>query len=71
MGLAWNVVAGGVIFWAIGKVFGNRVSAEVEIAGLDIPEMGAAGYPEFIKVIAPAEVPAEEVAMAKAALAKA
>jgi len=23
------------------------VSAEVEIGGLDIPEMGAEGYPEF------------------------
>ena len=44
---------------------------EVEIAGLDIPEMGMPGYPEFMKVITPAEVPAEEVAMAKAALAKA
>ncbi len=65
VGIAWNVVAGGLIFWAIGKVLGsNRVSAEVEIAGLDIPEMGAPGYPEFIKHIAPEEVPAAEVAMA-------
>jgi len=28
-------------------VIGNRVSAEVEIAGLDLPEMGALAYPEF------------------------
>ncbi len=27
----------------------NRVSAEVEIAGLDVPEMGRRGYPEFLK----------------------
>jgi Amt family ammonium transporter len=26
---------------------GNRVSAEVELAGLDLPEMGALAYPEF------------------------
>ena len=45
----WNVVVGGVIFWVLGKVLGsNRVSAEVEIAGLDIPEMGVPGYPEFV-----------------------
>jgi Amt family ammonium transporter len=44
----WNIVAAGVIFWAIGKVVGgNRVSAEVEVSGLDIPEMGIPGYPEF------------------------
>ncbi len=34
----------------------NRVSAEVEIAGLDIPEMGLPGYPEFIPQRAPEEV---------------
>ena len=49
VGIAWNVVVGGVIFWIIGKLVGNRVSAEVEIAGLDMPEMGARGYPEFGK----------------------
>ncbi|HVU00550.1 MAG TPA: ammonium transporter [Polyangiaceae bacterium] len=52
--IAWNVVVGGVIFYAVGKVVGNRVSAEVEIAGLDIPEMGIPGYPEFITHAAPA-----------------
>ena len=26
---------------------GQRVSAETEMEGLDIPEMGALGYPEF------------------------
>jgi Amt family ammonium transporter len=29
--------------WAVGQ----RVSAKTELAGLDIPEMGALGYPEF------------------------
>ena len=41
VGVAWNVVVGGVAFFVIGKLVGNRVSAEVEIAGLDMPEMGA------------------------------
>ena len=29
-------------------IVGQRVSAETEIAGLDIPEMGQLGYPEFV-----------------------
>jgi Amt family ammonium transporter len=29
-------------------VWGHRVTAKVELAGLDIPEMGALGYPEFV-----------------------
>jgi Amt family ammonium transporter len=33
-----------VAFYVIGKVFGNRVSAETEIAGLDLDEMGVQGY---------------------------
>ena len=47
--IAWNVLIGGSLFWLIGKVIGgNRVSAEVELAGLDVPEMGVPGYPEFV-----------------------
>jgi Amt family ammonium transporter len=68
--IAWNVVVGGVIFYVIGKVLGsNRVPAEVEIAGLDVPEMGLPGYPDFIEVRTPADVPANEVAAAQAVLA--
>jgi Amt family ammonium transporter len=33
---------------AIDFLVGQRVSAEDELAGLDIPEMGALGYPEFV-----------------------
>jgi Amt family ammonium transporter len=67
VGVAWNVIAGGICFYVIGKVLGsNRVSAEVEIAGLDIPEMGAAGYPEFVKTTLPEELTASEVAVARA-----
>ena len=28
--------------------WGHRVEAKIELAGLDIPEMGALGYPEFV-----------------------
>lgn len=65
----WNVVAGGVIFFAIGKVLGtNRVPAEVEIAGLDIPEVGIPGYPEFYTPTVPEQVPEAEIAEAKASV---
>jgi len=33
-----------IVEWVVGQ----RVSAKVELAGLDIPEMGALGYPEFV-----------------------
>jgi Amt family ammonium transporter len=33
-----------ICLFVIGKLVGNRVSAEDEIAGLDIPEMGVHGY---------------------------
>ena len=66
VGAGWNIVVGGVIFYVLGKVLGsNRVSAEVEIAGLDIPEMGTAGYPEFIPVKLPEQIGPSEVAIAK------
>ena len=41
-----------VMFYAFFKVLdaiiGNRVSAEAELEGLDMPEMGAMGYPDFV-----------------------
>jgi Amt family ammonium transporter len=67
--VAWNVVVGGLAFKIIDLLVGNRVPPEIEIAGLDIPEMGAPGYPEFIDHMTPEQVPASEVAEAKAALA--
>jgi len=36
-----------VFFKAVDAVMGMRVSAEVELEGLDVPEMGAHGYPEI------------------------
>jgi Amt family ammonium transporter len=67
-GILWNVIVGGIVFVIIGKLVGNRVSPEVEIAGLDVPEMGVPGYPEFIPITAPGDVPAGEVAAARAAM---
>jgi Amt family ammonium transporter len=47
--IGWNVIIAGTVFRLIGKYLrSNRVRPEVELAGLDIPEMGAPGYPEFI-----------------------
>src|SRR5437868_7629652 len=37
-----------VINLALEFFIGHRVSAETELAGLDIPEMGQLGYPEFV-----------------------
>ena len=36
-----------VLNMLIEAFWGHRVSAKVELEGLDIPEMGALGYPEF------------------------
>jgi ammonia channel protein AmtB len=36
-----------VYFKVAGLVFGNRVSPEVEIEGLDLAEVGALAYPDF------------------------
>jgi Amt family ammonium transporter len=47
--IAANLALGSGAMWVIGRVVGgNRVSPEVEVQGLDVPEMGAPGYPEFI-----------------------
>jgi Amt family ammonium transporter len=37
-----------VVNMIIEAVWGHRVAAPVELEGLDIPEMGALGYPEFV-----------------------
>jgi Amt family ammonium transporter len=67
-GIAWNVIVGGIAFVVVGKLLGNRVAPEVEIAGLDVPEMGVPGYPEFISTKAPSDVPHAEVAEARASV---
>jgi Amt family ammonium transporter len=37
-----------VFNFLVDKIIGQRVSAESELEGLDVPEMGAVGYPEFV-----------------------
>jgi Amt family ammonium transporter len=37
-----------VLNMIIEAVWGHRVTAKIELEGLDIPEMGALGYPEFV-----------------------
>ena len=44
--IAWVFPVAFVFFWIVEKTIGNRVSAEVELAGLDVPEMGVLGYIE-------------------------
>jgi Amt family ammonium transporter len=39
--------------WVLDIFVGHRVSAETELAGLDLPEMGQLGYPEFVFVPEP------------------
>jgi ammonium transporter, Amt family len=54
-----------VLNWVLDLVVGQRVSAESELAGLDLPEMGQLGYPEFVFVPEPqhlTEVPQMAVA---------
>ena len=64
--IAWNLLIGGAVFYAVGRFLGgNRVSPEVEVAGLDIPEMGAPGYPEFITQVSQEQMTASEIAAVK------
>jgi len=68
-GAGWNVIVGGLAFVVIGKLLGsNRVPAAVEIAGLDMPEMGLPAYPEWVAPTPVEAVPAAEVTAAKAAI---
>ena len=42
--LLWVVPVTTAALWLIGRLLGNRVSADDEIAGLDVPELGMTGY---------------------------
>jgi Amt family ammonium transporter len=42
--IAYVGTMAGLSFMLIGKLMGNRVSPDVELAGLDVPEMGVDGY---------------------------
>jgi len=45
--IVWVSITFFIFFKICGAILGNRVSAETELAGLDIPEMGVLGYPDF------------------------
>jgi len=60
--IAWNLLAAGLVFWIIGRFLGsNRVPPGVEVAGLDIPEMGAPGYPEFVAHVGYESIASSEI----------
>jgi Amt family ammonium transporter len=60
--IAWNLIVGGIVFRLVGKwTRSNRVRPEVEVAGLDIPEMGAPGYPEFTTHVSQEQITTAEV----------
>ena len=42
--ILWVVPTAGLALWLIGRLVGTRVSADDEIAGLDVPELGMSGY---------------------------
>jgi Amt family ammonium transporter len=44
----WVFVTFYAFFKLVEVTMGNRVSAEAELEGLDIPEMGALAYPDFV-----------------------
>jgi len=50
VGVATNIIYVGALatgtFWLTDKLVGNRVSAEDEVSGLDLPEMGIVAYPD-------------------------
>jgi Amt family ammonium transporter len=45
--LVWGFGLSYLFYKAYDKLFGMRVSAEDELRGLDLPEMGALAYPDF------------------------
>lgn len=46
----WGFGVSFIFFKVLDKVWGLRVAPEVELEGLDIPEMGCLGYPDFQEV---------------------
>jgi ammonium transporter, Amt family len=60
--ITWNIIVGGIVFHLVGRWVGsNRVRPEVEVAGLDIPEMGAPGYPEFITHVSQEQITTSDI----------
>ncbi|HET6248197.1 MAG TPA: hypothetical protein VFE47_10910 [Tepidisphaeraceae bacterium] len=64
--IAWAMAAGSLALFILRQALGaNRVSVEIEIAGLDIAEMGASGYPEFVSHMAPEQVLPSDITTAR------
>jgi Amt family ammonium transporter len=64
--IAWNLVVGGGAFLLLGRyLHSNRVSPQIEVAGLDIPEMGTPGYPEFITTMSQEQVTTDDISAAR------
>jgi Amt family ammonium transporter len=42
--LVWVIPASTFALWCVARIVGTRVSADDEIAGLDVPELGMTGY---------------------------
>jgi Amt family ammonium transporter len=60
--IGWNLVVGGLVFHFLGRwLHSNRVRPEIELAGLDIPEMGAPGYPEFVSHLSHEQIASSEI----------
>jgi Amt family ammonium transporter len=57
-----GAMTAGALF-VIGKLVGNRVTAEQELAGLDIPEMGVLAFPDDAPAH-PVSVPPGELSVA-------
>ena len=56
--IAWAFIAGAVCFRIVSWIFGrNRVTAAVESAGLDVPQLGVAAYPEFLNPLTSTATP--------------
>jgi ammonium transporter, Amt family len=55
--IAYVGTMAGVSFLIIGKLLGNRVEPEIELAGLDVPEMGVDGYIGDPGIALPDEAP--------------
>ncbi|MBI3804254.1 MAG: ammonium transporter [Nitrospirae bacterium] len=63
-------VASYAFFKLVDLTIGNRVSPEVELEGLDIPEMGVVGYPEFSLSHLSASAPPSEPSITKKPMKK-
>jgi Amt family ammonium transporter len=53
----WSAATCGIMFYALKRTIGLRVSADEEVAGLDLGEHGAVAYPDILPGTEPDTVP--------------